>query len=117
MWKTYGKALTAVAFFVITAVQAALSDGHLTQVEDVQIAIALVTAVGVYLVPIAPQATWGKTAVAVLLAVLNALVTLIVGGVSPADITELVLAALTVLTVGVVPARSTSVVIPVAGRL
>jgi hypothetical protein len=102
--RTYGKSFAAWALAVVTAVQAALSDGHVSQVEAVQIAIAAVTAVGVWLVPTHPEWQWTKTAVAVLLSVLNVLTTVIVGGLSSSDITELVLAALTVLTVGVAPA-------------
>lgn len=106
MLQKYGKAFAAVAFAVVTALQATLSDGNLSTQEQVQIAIALVTAIGVWLVPITPQYGWMKTAVAALLAVLNVLATLIIGGISPADIAELVLAALTVLTVGAAPAQS-----------
>lgn len=106
-FQRYGKSLVAVLLAVVTAVQAGLSDGHITQGEGVQVVIALATAVGVYLVPIHPEWRWSKTAVAVLLAVLNALAALIVGGISSADWTELILAALTVLAVSAAPAQST----------
>lgn len=106
MFRTYGKALAALALAVATAVQAALSDGHISQQEGVQIAVATVTAIGVWLIPIAPRWPWAKTAVAVLLAVLDALATLIVGGITNSDIPGLILAALTVLTVAGAPARS-----------
>lgn len=103
---TYGKAIAAVLLVVITAVQAALSDGHLTKVEDVQIVISGATAVGVWLVPIHPEWAWTKTALAVLLGVLNVAVTLIVAGWVSSDWTALILAALTAGGVGLAPAES-----------
>jgi hypothetical protein len=106
MFRTHGKALVAVAIAAVTAIQAALSDGHITQTETVQITIAFFTAVSVFLVPAVKEWPWMKTAVAVLLAVLNLLVSLIVDGVSSADWTALVLAALTALGVGAAPAVS-----------
>jgi len=105
-WSTYGKAIMAALFAVVTAIQAAVVDGHVTQVEGVQISIAAVTAVIVWLAPRLPHAAGIKTACAVLLAALNVLVTCIVGGISQADITEMVLAGLTVLGVGAAPAKT-----------
>jgi hypothetical protein len=107
LWSKYGKAIAAVFFALLTAAQAAVADGHISQIEGVQIAIAGATAVAVFLAPILPHARGVKTAVAVVLAVLNVLVTAIVGGISASDLTELALAALTVLGVGVAPAQST----------
>jgi hypothetical protein len=106
-FSTYGKSIVAFAFAVVTAVQAAVFDGHISQVEWVQISIAAVTAFVVWLAPRLPHAGGIKTAAAVGLAVLNVLVTVILGGLSQADITEMVLAALTVLGVGYAPAQST----------
>lgn len=107
LWSKYGKSLLAVAFLVVTAAQAAIADGHLSQIEYVQISIAAVTAIVVWLVPILPGARGLKTAAAFVLAALNVLVTLIVGGVSAADLTEMVLAGLTAIGVGYAPAQST----------
>jgi hypothetical protein len=106
MLRKYGKALAAALVFVVTAVQAAVSDGHVTQQEDIQIAIAAATALNVYLVPAVPDWPWAKTVVGVILAVLNALTTLIVGGIQPADWTALILAALTAVGVTLAPAVS-----------
>ena len=104
--RTYGKALLALLFALVTAAQAAISDGRITTVEDVQIIIAVVTAAGVYIVPIHPTWTWTKTVVAVLLAGLNVLVTVVYNGMSTSDWAEVILAVLTVLGVGAVPALS-----------
>jgi len=105
-WSTYGKSITAALFAIVTAIQAAVFDGHISQVEGVQIAIATVTAVIVWLAPRLPHAAGIKTACAVALAALNVLVTCIVGGVSQADVMEMVLAGLTVLGVGAAPAKT-----------
>lgn len=102
--KTYGKSLAAGAALVVTAAQAALSDGHLTQAEDLQICIALATAAGVYLVPAVPRWPQTKTLVAFVLAMLEVAVTLIDNGVSSADWTAIILGGLTVITVGAAPA-------------
>lgn len=107
-FKTYGKSVLAVVFVVITAIQAAVSDGRFTTVEDVQIVIAGATAVGVYLVPLHPSWTWSKTAIAVVLGVLNVAVTLIVAGWVSSDWTALILAALTAAGVAAAPARLVS---------
>jgi len=106
-WSTYGKAIIAFVFAVVTAVQAAVFDGHISQIEGVQISIAAVTAFVVWLAPRLPHASGIKTAGAVALAALNVLVTVIVGGISQADLTEIILAGLTVLGVGAAPAQST----------
>lgn len=105
--KVYGKSVAAVAFVVITAAQAALSDNHVTTVEGVQIAIAAATAVGVYFVPLHPAWDWSKTVIAVILGVLNVAATLIMQGWVSSDWTALILAALTALGVGASPAQST----------
>lgn len=106
----YGKALAAALMLVVAAVQAALSDsdtaGRISQVEGVQIAIAAVTAVAVWLAPNLPGYPWIKTATAALLAALQLGVTLIVDGISSADWSALILAALTVVSVGASSSRS-----------
>jgi hypothetical protein len=98
MLHKYGKTIVAALFAFITAIQALISDGSVTQQEGVQIAIAFFTAVSVYLVPMLGY-PWAKTAVAVVLAVLNILTTAIVGGLDTGDLTGMVLAALTALGV------------------
>ena len=107
MFQRFGKALAAVAGAALTVAYGALSgDQHIDPEEAVQIAIAAATAIGVYLVPLAPQYRWGKTAVAAVLAVLQVLATVILGGLDSNEWIALLLAALTVLGVGAAPAVS-----------
>lgn len=101
----YGKAVAAALLAVVTAVHTLVSDDVITRAEWIQIAIAVVTAISVYLVPILEYA-WMKTAIAVVLAALNVLVTLIADGVTSGDLVQVLLSALTVLAVGFAPARS-----------
>ncbi|MCW6003842.1 hypothetical protein K1W54_04495 [Micromonospora sp. CPCC 205371] len=105
--KKYGKAIVAVIGAALTIAYGALNgDQHIDPEEGVQIAIAGSTAVGVYLVPLVPEYRWAKTAVAAMLAVLQVLATVILGGLDQSEWIALVLAALTVLGVGVAPAVS-----------
>jgi hypothetical protein len=107
MFQKYGKAITAVVFAVLTAAQVYLGgDNHIDQQEWVQLGIAAASAVGVYVIPLAQQYAWAKTAVAVLLAVLQALATVVLGGLDSNEVLVLVLAALTAIGVGVSPAVS-----------
>lgn len=106
MLRKYGKSLAALAAAALTAAAAALTDGAFTAQEGVQVAIAVATAAGVWLVPNLPQHPGIKTALAALLAVLNLAVTFIDGGISTAEWVNLALAALGVLGVGFAPARS-----------
>lgn len=105
MLQKYGKSIVAALFAFITAIQALISDGHVTQQEGVQIAVAFFTAVSVYLVPMLVY-PWAKTAIAVVLAVLNITTTAVVGGLDTGDVTGMVLAALTALGVAGAPAAS-----------
>ncbi|MDG4792025.1 hypothetical protein O7626_40125 [Micromonospora sp. WMMD1102] len=107
MFQKYGKALAAVAGAALTIAYGALSgDQRIEPDEAVQIAIAAATAVGVYLVPLVPEYRWAKTAVAAVLAVLQVLATVILGGLDSNEWIALLLAALTVLGVGITPAVS-----------
>jgi hypothetical protein len=101
----YGKAIAAALLAVVTAIHTMVSDEVITPAEWIQIAIAVVTAISVYLVPIFEYG-WMKTAIAVVLASLNVLVTLIADGVTSGDLVQVLLSALTVLTVAFAPARS-----------
>ncbi len=103
----YGKAIAAVLGAVLTALYAATSgDNRVEPDEVIAIAIALVTAIGVYLVPLDPDFRWGKTAVGVLLAVLQAATTVILGGLDSNEWILLALAGLTALGVVAAPAVS-----------
>lgn len=112
-WAIYGKTIAAALVVVVTAVQAALSDsvtgGRITQIEGVQIAIAVVNAALVFLVPNVPQWPWAKTVLAAGLAVLQLTTSLIVDGVGSADVSALVIAALMVLAPAMSPSKSITV--------
>jgi peptidoglycan/LPS O-acetylase OafA/YrhL len=103
----YGKAIAAVIGAILTAVYAATSgDNRIEPDEWLAVAIAATTAIGVYLIPLDARFRWGKTAVGVLLAVLQAATTLILGGLDSNEWILLVLAGLTALGVIAAPAIS-----------
>lgn len=101
----YGKALVPAAVAVVTAAQAPLTDNRITTQEAIAFLLAVNAAVTVYVVPILHYRHL-KTLVGVINSVLMALATVIIGGISWHDTTELVLAAL--LAVGVTAARAES---------
>lgn len=106
-WQRYGKAFMATAGATLTVAYGAInSDQIIDSVEGVQIAIAATAAVGVYLIPLAPQYRWAKTALATVMAALQVLVTVILGGLDGAEWIAMVIAAVTVLSVGGAPAVS-----------
>lgn len=90
------KFIAAIVGALAMAAVSVLTDGHITAVEWVQIAIAGATAVGVWIAANVPSMPAAKTAVVVTLAVLNGLVAFIAdGALSPAEVANLVVAALT----------------------
>ncbi|WP_305784318.1 hypothetical protein [Symbioplanes lichenis] len=92
--KTHGKTIAAFAVTVATAVYPLLQQGRIGAAGAVSIAIAIVTNVGVYIVPLAPNAKWAKSAVAVGLSALNVAATLALdGGISMGDWGQIVIAA------------------------
>lgn len=112
----YGKAIVAVLVAAIVyAYQALSGDNHISSVEWVSVAIAGITALGVYVVPLAPGAKWAKTAVAVVLAVLQVLTTVILGGLGTDEILLLLITAAGAAGIWIAPA-TTVVGDPVAGR-
>lgn len=103
----YGKALAATVFAALTALYATSSgDGRVDPDEWVAIAIAVVSAVGVYLVPLAPRYRWTKTAVAALLAGLQVLATVVLGGMDANEWLLVVIAIGQALGVAAAPATS-----------
>lgn len=104
----YGKSIIAFlyasAFVVIPQVT---GDRHLDPSEGVNLAIAVVTAAGVYLVPLAPAAKWTKSAIAILLAGLNVAATVILDQtLDPQDWMLIATAALGAIGISVAPAMS-----------
>lgn len=106
--RKYGKTLASFFFAVLTAAYAALSSQPITSAGWVSIAIAFTNAVGVYLVPLAPQMRYGKTAVAAALAVLQVLTTAITGGINPSEWVLVLIAVGQALGVAAAPAQSTN---------
>jgi uncharacterized membrane protein YccC len=103
----YGKAWVAIFYAVAVSAQVALGgDGRIESDEWVQIAIALVTAVGVYMVPITSNYKWTKTALAVVLALLQAFATFQLNGWESNDWITLLIAGLGAVGVLVAPATS-----------
>lgn len=102
----YGKALAAVVAAGLMVLSSAVTDGHVDAGEGISIAIAVTTAVSVWLVPSLPSAAGAKTAIAAVLAALQVAAATIFDGLSTADWVNLVIAALGVLGVLGAPARS-----------
>lgn len=91
----YGKSIIAFLYAVATvAVPLFTGDRHVDPVEGAIIATAVVTNVGVWLVPLAPQAKWTKTAVGVLTAGLAVVEVAILDHVIDANELMLIAAAL-----------------------
>jgi hypothetical protein len=102
----YAKAIVAIVAAVVGVLVAALSDDVVTTYELVGIAIALVTAIGVYGVPNLPTGAgrYGKLFVAIVGTALQALAPLILEGqVTTAGWLMVLLAALGAVGVGIVP--------------
>ena len=105
--RVYGKAVVAVLVAaIVTAYQALGGDGRVEPEEWVSIAIAATTAVGVYLIPLAPHARWAKSAVAVVLAVLQILVSAILGGIGADEVLLMLITAAGALGIYAAPATS-----------
>jgi hypothetical protein len=104
MWSKYGKAVASV-FAALLAVIASVTsgDGHISDEEKFQIAIAVATAISVYLVPAVPEWPWMKTAVAALLAGLVAASSLVVDGWSINDTVNVLIAVVGVILVALSP--------------
>ena len=110
MFAKYGKSIIAVATAaVVIAYQALSGDGRIEPTEWVSVAIAAVTALGVYVVPLAPQAKWAKTGVAVVLAVLQAATTLILDGFGADELLLMLITAAGAAGIWIAPAVSTTV--------
>ncbi|MBM0237148.1 hypothetical protein JNW88_08280 [Micromonospora sp. ATA32] len=107
MFQKYGKALASTFFAALIVVYTVASgDNHIDPTEWVAVAIAAAGAAGTYVVPLAPGLRWGKTAVNTLLAVLQVLATLILGGLDSNEWILLLLTAGQALGVAVAPAVS-----------
>lgn len=100
----YAKALLAVVVTVLAAVAAALTgDNTISSTEWVNVAILAVGACGVFAAPNVPGARYTKSILAVLTAGLTVLVSAIVGGVSPVELIQIILAGAGAVGVYAVP--------------
>lgn len=106
VWRQWGRAIAAAVTAGGVVLASALTDGHVDPAEGVQIAIQTVSAVAVWLTPNLPGSTGIKTALAALLAMLNLAASLIIGGLTGAEVVNIVLAGVGVLAVAVAPSRS-----------
>lgn len=112
---SYAKFLAAVVATIASAVAAAVGDGHVSNVELVNIGIAALNAIAVVIVPNLPTgiAAYAKAIVAALMAVATALVGFLVAGpVTTSEIVQLIVIALAAVGVFVVPNQPT----PAAAR-
>lgn len=107
MLKRFGPAIVALAFAVLTAIAAAWTDGRVDGAEWVQIAIQGTTVAGVWLVPAVPGWPHAKTAIAMVLAVENAAIAAVVGGISGQEWVGLAIAGLGVIAVRLTPPPET----------
>ena len=100
-----------VLMTVLLGFQSATSDGSVADGQElIQILIGVVTTGGVWASANLPGATWIKTAVAAVLAVLNILVTAILGGVNTGEIVNMAIAVLVALGVAVTASPVTTVI-------
>lgn len=105
----YAKALVAVLMAALISFQTLAMDG--VSVQDwASIAVAVLTALGVYLIPNVPVSlSWAKTVVAMLLAGAQAAVQVTVGGgISGQGWLTILIAAIGVVSVYVVPNKLTA---------
>lgn len=114
--KKYSKLLVWAVFAALMLLPSALGDGHISAVEGVQMLIAAAGAVVVWVSGHLPaNVTWPKTVAGAAAAGLALLVTAVAAGgfsgVTPAEWSNIALAVLGALGVGVVP----TVVAPLAG--
>lgn len=97
---TYAKAVAQIVATGLSALIVALTgDGAFSDVELINVAIAVVGAVGVFYVPNAPHGAVAKAVVATLMAVLTLAVNLIADGVTISEWLQLAMAALGALGV------------------
>lgn len=105
---TYAKAVLAVAVTVVSAIVAAMTDGAVTSVEWVNVAIAGVGAAAVFAAPNVPGARYTKAILAVLTAVLTFLTSAITGGIVLDEWLQIIVIAAGALGVYAVPNGSTT---------
>jgi hypothetical protein len=107
MLQTYGKSVVAFLYAVATiAVPLFSGDHHIDPSEGTAIAIAVCTNGLVYLVPLVPSAPWTKSAIGAVLAGLQVVTVVIVGGVDSNDVLLIAAAVASFLGISIAPATS-----------
>lgn len=107
MLQKYGKSIFAALYAIfVVAVPLYSGDHRVDPSEWVAIAIAVCTALLTYLVPLVPSAPWTKTVIGVVLAVLQVVTTVIVGGIDSNDVLLILAALASALGIGAAPAIS-----------
>lgn len=105
--QTKGKAIIAFLYAVAVVAVPLFAEGHQpTATEWVSIAIAAVTALGVYITPLIRQAPWTKSAIGAVLAGLNVLVTVIDGGITGNEYLTVAFSVIAALGITLAPAES-----------
>lgn len=107
MWQKYGKALISLLFFIWTIVAPLITgDGRIDGDEWLIIAVATANGLLVYIIPLNPSWSAGKTVINALLASLAAAQTVIYDGFQPNDWSIIVGAGLAILIGWVAPTIS-----------
>lgn len=102
-----GKAIFAFLYAVAALFIPLVDSGFHPDAEGwTQIGIGIATAIVTYIVPVIPEAPWAKTGAAVLLLLLQTLVTVVGDGVSAADLLLLVFTVAGALGIKLAPATS-----------
>jgi hypothetical protein len=106
-WQKYGKAFIGAAFFLWTVIAPLLSgDKHIDRNEWIIIGLGAGNALLVYIVPLNPSWSAGKTVINAVMASLAAAQTVIVDGLQPDDWTIIIGAGLALLIGWYAPAVS-----------
>lgn len=111
MFRRYGKPIVSAVVLAALALYVALgADSHggarVVDIEWVAIAFALTQGVATYVVPLAPQYPWAKTAVGAILAGLEVVAVVILGGLDAQELFLIGFAVLSALGITVAPAIS-----------
>jgi hypothetical protein len=106
MLDRYGKAAAAVAGAVALSIYVALTDDRISTLEWILAGQAWLGAIAVYVVPLAPQYRYGKTAVGALFAGSEVLVLALPGGVNRQEWLGILIVVASAAGVAGLPARS-----------
>lgn len=107
MWGKYGKAIAQVIMAVLVVGAAVTTgDGHISDEEKFQLAVAFASAISTYLVPAVPEWPWMKTAVAAIMAGVTTAGSVALDGVSTNDVIVIVIAIFGVGLTAIAPANT-----------